>query len=299
MTSTCHHRGLKRRPHRWQPRSSSSGRQGNSRRDTRNAKPTWRGFLKLLATVAGPEPRALDALAALLMDTALSNPTDVPDVHRGQGDRSTTGRHPIPSVTLNRDAHPRGEPVPDYDQGRTQLSSSSRSTQATSRGRSSTAASTCCIRHSPSATKPTSRSLIGAGPMARSRVTRSFDLVGARSILSADVTDNGLVDWSRAIPYVEMQPPIGMSSVPSTTAPQNLPQRLWKQPQSPHGTHVAGILGADWPENGLRGICPRIRLFDVRVLGDKGRGDEFSIMAALSADPPHQRASGLVSWWRV
>ena len=252
-------------------------RQLEARHEEREAHLAW--FLKLLATVAGPEPRALDALAALLMDTALSNPTDVPDVIAAKViDRRRS--YPIPSVTLNRDAHPavsRSRITIKADAAE-QLFAIDTSNITWAVVDSGIDMLHPAFAERDEANKPV---LIGAGPMARSRVTRSFDLVGARSILSADVTDNGLVDWSRAIPYVEMQPPIGMSSVPSTTAPQNLPQRLWKQPQSPHGTHVAGILGADWPENGLRGICPRIRLFDVRVLGDKGQGDEFSIVAAL------------------
>ena len=61
-------------------------------------------------------------------------------------------------------------------------------------------------------------------------------------------------------------------------------------PTHDHGTHVAGILGADWrqhedPEGrldaGLIGMCPTINLFDLRILDDQGRGDEFSVMAAL------------------
>jgi hypothetical protein len=62
-------------------------------------------------------------------------------------------------------------------------------------------------------------------------------------------------------------------------------------PGHPHGTHVAGILGADWrltdsgfeadDENDIRGLCPNIRLLDLRVLDATGRGDEFAVMAAL------------------
>ena len=59
-------------------------------------------------------------------------------------------------------------------------------------------------------------------------------------------------------------------------------------PENPHGTHVAGILGADWRfdddgeplEQPVRGMCPDINLYDLRVLGSGG-GDEFSVMAAL------------------
>jgi hypothetical protein len=55
----------------------------------------------------------------------------------------------------------------------------------------------------------------------------------------------------------------------------------YQRPVSDHGTHVAGILGANWPARDLQGICPDIGLYDFRVLGDDGRGDEFSIVAAL------------------
>jgi serine protease AprX len=64
-------------------------------------------------------------------------------------------------------------------------------------------------------------------------------------------------------------------------------------PEHDHGTHVAGILGADWAvacpdagqdrvtEQDLKGVCPDINLYDFRVLDENGRGDEFSIIAAM------------------
>lgn len=58
----------------------------------------------------------------------------------------------------------------------------------------------------------------------------------------------------------------------------------------PHGTHVAGVLGAgpyqsddddlESPEE-RKGMCPNIRIIDMRVLDRHGMGDEFSIIAAL------------------
>ena len=56
-----------------------------------------------------------------------------------------------------------------------------------------------------------------------------------------------------------------------------------------HGTHVAGILAGDWKaseaddalEEDLVGVCPDLNLYDLRVLDENGRGDEFSVMAAL------------------
>jgi hypothetical protein len=61
-------------------------------------------------------------------------------------------------------------------------------------------------------------------------------------------------------------------------------------PGNDHGTHVAGILAGDWRtyddagaglEGHLTGVCPDLRLYDLRVLDDTGRGDEFAVMAAL------------------
>lgn len=55
----------------------------------------------------------------------------------------------------------------------------------------------------------------------------------------------------------------------------------YPRPTNDHGTHVAGILGADWKEEDLIGVCPDIRLYDLRVLDEAGRGDEFSVLGAL------------------
>jgi len=72
-------------------------------------------------------------------------------------------------------------------------------------------------------------------------------------------------------------------------------------PQPPavgHGTHVAGILGADWRvtdspvqvEQGapappykvlMQGVCPDIRLYDMRVLSEDKDVREFEVIAAL------------------
>lgn len=59
-------------------------------------------------------------------------------------------------------------------------------------------------------------------------------------------------------------------------------------PRNPHGTHVAGILAADWraseglpDEHDLLGMCPDLELIDLRVLDDSGQSDEFTVLAAL------------------
>ena len=60
-------------------------------------------------------------------------------------------------------------------------------------------------------------------------------------------------------------------------------QRDHYQPGSDHGTHVAGILAGNRisDDDDRIGMCPDLNLIDLRVLDDTGRGDEFSIIAAL------------------
>lgn len=59
-------------------------------------------------------------------------------------------------------------------------------------------------------------------------------------------------------------------------------------PNLDHGTHVAGILGANWKKNDsnklehdLVGVCPDINFYDIRVISPKGVGGEFAIMSAM------------------
>ena len=96
--------------------------------------------------------------------------------------------------------------------------------------------------------------------------------VGDEEVARA-LADGRLVDWDLLLPHLEI--PHDKGYIP---------------PVFPHGTHVAGILGADWraSEPGLegspydlRGMCPDIGLYDLRVLGDDGTGSEFAILAAL------------------
>ncbi len=63
------------------------------------------------------------------------------------------------------------------------------------------------------------------------------------------------------------------------------------RPGGEHGTHVAGIIAADWRatdkeatprgSGDLYGVCPEIELYDLRVLDDKEGGNEFAIMSAM------------------
>jgi hypothetical protein len=117
----------------------------------------------------------------------------------------------------------------------------------------------------------------GAWYSEESRVVRTFDLVDARKAL-ADNSGTGVIDWTRALPDVEM-----LLRDNGERASSQAPQRAYKEPADRHGTHVAGVLGGFWPEYGLKGVCPNIRLYDFRVLNHRGIGNEFAVIAALQA----------------
>ena len=76
----------------------------------------------------------------------------------------------------------------------------------------------------------------------------------------------------RALDWTQIEPLLRIRHEPD----------LYRPPDHDHGTHVAGILGACEvdPKDG-EGMCPDISLYDLRVLDGRGRGDEFSIIAAL------------------
>jgi serine protease AprX len=73
----------------------------------------------------------------------------------------------------------------------------------------------------------------------------------------------------------------------------------YRPPTHRHGTHVAGILAADWrpedsPDDDLSpsllspqheqprtGVAPEVELYDIRVADDSGKCNEFAVIAAL------------------
>ena len=87
----------------------------------------------------------------------------------------------------------------------------------------------------------------------------------------AKALENGRsLDWSIIAPLLRI--------------PHNID---YDPPKNPHGTHVAGIIGACERKEGkekakaLIGMCPGIQLYDIRVMKENGKGEEFNILAGL------------------
>ncbi len=99
-----------------------------------------------------------------------------------------------------------------------------------------------------------------------------------------------MIDWSRLEPFLEVP------HKPVDREEGTKESDSYRRPVNRHGTHVAGIIAANWlasdededneipaPSSGqdLIGICPEIELYDLRVLDHEGKGNEFAIMSAL------------------
>jgi subtilisin family serine protease len=128
----------------------------------------------------------------------------------------------------------------------------------------------------------------------RTRIERSFDLTGARDAFagsSVDELESMRLEERLLARKIDLFPP-----------------GAYVPPKNDHGTHVAGVLAANWlrvepgdetrpaeVETVLLGICPDLRLWDLRVLDDHGQGDEFSIVAGLRlVEAINRRAGRLV-----
>ncbi|MEA3063869.1 MAG: serine protease AprX [Sphingomonadales bacterium] len=112
-----------------------------------------------------------------------------------------------------------------------------------------------------------------AGEIAQFSSLGEDEIKKAMDELAADQREGRRVNWARVRPLVEQQRP--------------------GDPPHPHGTHVAGILGANWlsfktsegTKRGdpvkMSGVCPDIDLYDFRILGSTLRDQEFAVIAAL------------------
>jgi serine protease AprX len=141
------------------------------------------------------------------------------------------------------------------------------------------------------------------GDEIQSRVVKTYDFLRIKALLDPDTPADTAIDPSagdvaalqpvraelrrslltgRAIDWGLLEPLLRVSHAPA----------LYKPPTfESHGTHVAGILAANWPDapattplpEPLFGVCPDLEIYDLRVLPDNpaDKADEFTIIAAL------------------
>jgi serine protease AprX len=137
----------------------------------------------------------------------------------------------------------------------------------------------------------------------QTRIIATYDFTPVRQLLDLDRVRAGKVDGvdlaaqpeltGELLQTLEAGRPVSWTRfAPLIRIPHS--RGRYRRPINEHGTHVAAILAGDWrrsdpeersgwprPDDDLIGVCPRIELLDLRVLGDSGRGDEFAVMAAL------------------
>ncbi len=129
----------------------------------------------------------------------------------------------------------------------------------------------------------------------QTRILETYDFTRIRELLTAEPGDEILADRTRQ--QRRQLQELQKSLLSGRMYPWDLVKSLlrvphddkYRPPTSEHGTHVAGILAGDWQaqDSGmplkydLRGICPALELFDLRVFDEQRPFDEFSVIAAL------------------
>ena len=144
-------------------------------------------------------------------------------------------------------------------------------------------------------------------PRPESRVVKTLDFTNLRTLLDRNVAAIGDatlgelidgVDLETVVPAVRLARARALLShivdevrarrpTPWATVETLITLQTPKAPVSPHGTHVAGIIGADpgacRPPDTHHGggMCPDILFYDLRVLAHDASDTEFAIIAAL------------------
>jgi serine protease AprX len=124
---------------------------------------------------------------------------------------------------------------------------------------------------------------LSLGPRSRAGIDADEDDDAAPLTLEdpLEVTATRVHDWvvsGRAVEWDEIAPLLAVSH-----------DRDYRPPEEDHGTHVAGILAGDWRaddatsagEHAIQGMCPDLRLYDLRAFDASGRSDEFQILSAM------------------
>jgi serine protease AprX len=141
----------------------------------------------------------------------------------------------------------------------------------------------------------------------KTRVTATYDFTLIRYLLRSQQTPEDEAELAKrprsakAVKRMQKDPALAKQLRQSLQSGREIDWELLKPlievphnddyvvPKHSHGTHVAGIVAADWRSNDpepsgdymISGVCPDMKLYDLRVLDDQGQGDEFSCIAAM------------------
>ncbi len=143
--------------------------------------------------------------------------------------------------------------------------------------------------------------LLGKQKWSENRIVETYDFSKLRKLADLPPAAPGLsVDQQRSLASLHQDVQLGRAINWEVIAPllrvsYDEGPGGYVPPSHEHGTHVAGILAADWrltdspndPDEqlpasyDLKGVCPGLELYDIRVFGDDGTCDEFTVTSAL------------------
>jgi hypothetical protein len=132
------------------------------------------------------------------------------------------------------------------------------------------------------------------------RVVASYDFTGLRALLNAGYRKNPAANpqLAAACAAAAISLDEGVALLTAAHAALKTDAMDWSavqklihlvdapKPADGHGTHVAGIIGANWrdPDDQtpiVVGLCPDIKLMDLRILADDLESTEFAVIGAL------------------
>ncbi len=131
------------------------------------------------------------------------------------------------------------------------------------------------------------------------RVTGTFDLASLRALLNTGYRkkpgDNPQLKISCELAGIDLAAGTELlaaahRALETDSMDWRSIEQLITRPNPPppidgHGTHVAGIIGANWREQDgtpiVVGLCPDINLYDLRILAADSEDTEFAVIAAL------------------
>lgn len=108
---------------------------------------------------------------------------------------------------------------------------------------------------------------------------KEADVIASLKAIAEDTENQRPINWARVEKLITLLPPKLKAEDMRDTGASPFEEEA--PLPSPHGTHVAGIIGARESGGHAEGMCPTIRIYDFRVLNKTREDTEFAIIAAL------------------